>query len=241
MINFFEKRNIETEIFVYVRSPAEWRRSLFQQQIKVGNKDIDQYLKKKSGFRKKFSRYKKLFREGRFNIKKFDRDNFTGKCVVADFCSLIDIQKPKIINSNESLSFSAIKLLYIFNKSIELTKGDKAIYLARRDLFAAIRDLFASHDKMDINYFKNDDSDDLNFLKNIFSVEFNDEVYDKNVYQGDLEKDIKNISKNEINMLNDLLDKNEINLKMSLTPENKINALFNKFIENRQKRNKSLI
>ncbi len=234
MIDFFDKRNIETEIYVYVRSPAEWRRSLFQQQIKVGNKNIDQYLNMKSGFREKFSRYKKLFRDGRFNIKKFDRDNFKDKCVVADFCSLIGIQKPKVINSNESLSFSAIKLLFIFNKAIKFTKGDKAIYLARRDLFISIRDLFAGHDKIDINYFKNDDSDDLNFLKNNFAITFDNDMDGKTLSHKDLKKDIGNISNDEINMLDDLLDKNEIYPKITLTPENKVNALFKKFIENRK-------
>ena len=234
MIDFFDKRNIETEIYVYVRSPAEWRRSLFQQQIKVGNTNINQYLKMKSGFRKKFHRYKELFREGRFSIKKFDRDNFKNRCVVADFCSLISIQKPKIINSNESLSFSAIKLLFLFNKATKFTRGNKAIYLARRDLFIAIRDLFAGQEKIDINYFQNDDSDDLKFLKNNFSITFNEDKDGTSMSHKDLRKDIENISNDETSMLDELLDKNEINLKKTLTPQNKINALFNKFIENRK-------
>ncbi len=105
------------DVVAYVRSPAGFMSSAFQQRVK-GRLDQFQPEAQYCNYEKCFSKFDDLF--GRENVRlwHFSPESFPGGCVVQDFCARLGINLPKgrIIRSNESLSRHAVALLYCYRK-----------------------------------------------------------------------------------------------------------------------------
>jgi len=102
----------------YVRPPAGFINSSFQQRVKAGTVSDINLAAAYRNYRKHFEVFDDIFGRDQVNLWKFDPASFPDHCVVRDFCERLGIGLPKekIIRLNESLSRNAIILLYIYHK-----------------------------------------------------------------------------------------------------------------------------
>lgn len=116
--DYFKKHFGEIVVVGYVRPPAEYMASAFQERVKGGsviNLKLEQTYPQ---FRRIFSKFDHVF--GRNNVKlwKFDPKFFPSGCVVQDFCKRLGIDFPvkRISRANDSLSRQAVTFLFIYRK-----------------------------------------------------------------------------------------------------------------------------
>lgn len=116
--DYFQARVDAVEIVGYVRSPAGFIASGFQERVKGGLEEWAGPEQIYRSYRDSFGRFDEVF--GRENVRlwKFDPKAFPGGCAVQDFCSRLGIELPaeRILRLNESLSRQAVALLYIYRK-----------------------------------------------------------------------------------------------------------------------------
>ncbi|MGB2011224.1 MAG: hypothetical protein ACPHYF_06820 [Akkermansiaceae bacterium] len=110
---YFSKIRIEA----YVRAPAAYINSAFQQRVKrgLGSMDAENLY---CSYKNRFAKFDKVFGEENVHFRKFIPKEFPNKCVVTDFCLHlgINLAKERIYTVNESLSLQAVRLLYTYNK-----------------------------------------------------------------------------------------------------------------------------
>ncbi len=108
----------EIQIFGYVRPPAGFMASAFQERVKHGKKVFgfeDCYPK----YRYRFEKFDEVF--GRENVKlvKFQPASFVGNCALREMCAQTGILLPEgtvIEKVNESLSREACGILFAYRK-----------------------------------------------------------------------------------------------------------------------------
>lgn len=107
----------DIQLVGYIRPPASFIESAFQQVVKGGASDFN-LRRLYPHYRRNFSRIESVFGQENVSYWNFDTKSFPSGCVVTDFCSRIgiEINQNSIIKVNESLSLPAIKLLYTFRK-----------------------------------------------------------------------------------------------------------------------------
>jgi hypothetical protein len=91
--------------------------SAFQQRVKGWLTQFDLEAQYRS-YEKCFSKFDDLFGRERVHLWEFSPKSFPGGCVVQDFCVRLGIKLPRarIIRVNESLSSTAVALLYCYRK-----------------------------------------------------------------------------------------------------------------------------
>ena len=114
----FLERFKSLTIVGYVRPPAGFMASNFQQRVKSGSID---FLKPRRMYKKYedlFGKFDRVFGRDNVLLKKFDRKKFPDGCVVQDFCQWIGMSFPKqrIVRHNESLSRQAVAALFTYRK-----------------------------------------------------------------------------------------------------------------------------
>lgn len=126
----------EIRVIGYVRPPAGYKVSFFQQGLKQygGAKfDLDAVKLK---YRGKFEKFDEAFGRENVLLVKFDPARFPNQCIVADFCARIGITAPapgSIRRINESLTREACGLLYAYRKfGPEYGVGENVIKENRR-------------------------------------------------------------------------------------------------------------
>lgn len=108
----------EIRVIGYVRPPAAFKISVFQQRVKHGN-DRFNIADIKLHYRWKFEKFDEAFGRENVLLRKFDPKNFPQGCIVADICEQIGIEGPEcsaIRRANESLSREACGILYAYRK-----------------------------------------------------------------------------------------------------------------------------
>ncbi|QEM82063.1 hypothetical protein [Halomonas binhaiensis] len=107
----------DIQLVGYIRPPASFIESAFQQVVKGGASDFN-LNRLYPRYRRNFSRIENVFGQKNVSYWNFDTKSFPSGCVVTDFCSRlgIKINQNSIVKVNESLSLPAIKLLYTFRK-----------------------------------------------------------------------------------------------------------------------------
>jgi hypothetical protein len=106
------------DVVGYVRSPAAFISSYFQQRVKGGTRrsgGVD-VAREYPNYRWAFEKFDKVFGREKVRLWKFDPARFPGGCVVQHFCSRVGIDLPaaRIIRVNESLPREAVSLLYTY-------------------------------------------------------------------------------------------------------------------------------
>jgi hypothetical protein len=116
--DFFRARFDDVMIVGYVRPPAGFITSSFQERVKngsVASLAIDSFYR---NYQASFEKFDDVF--GRENVRlwKFDPKVFPEGCVVQDFCARLGIAFPneRIVRMNESLSRQAVAMLYTYRK-----------------------------------------------------------------------------------------------------------------------------
>ncbi|WP_281662145.1 hypothetical protein [Halomonas sp. Alg239-R46] len=100
----------------YVRPPAGYMQSAFQQRMKSGGKKIFDLEKVYPYYQKSFMKMDAIFGKENVEFILFSRDSLHGGDVVQDFASRIGVTvaPSKIVRTNESLSLEATALLFVF-------------------------------------------------------------------------------------------------------------------------------
>jgi hypothetical protein len=102
----------------YVRPPAAFMSSYFQQRVKGGSRrsggvDVEREY---PHYRRAFEKFDDAFGRENVSLWKFDPGAFPGGCVVQDFCARLGIDLPseRIVRVNESLPRETVALLYTY-------------------------------------------------------------------------------------------------------------------------------
>lgn len=122
---YFQDRDYKLSIVGYVRSPAGYQASSFQERVKHGVVKQINLEALYPNYEKKFSKFDEVFGRENVHLWKFDAKLFPNGCVVQDFCARLGINLPheRICRKNESLSRQAVSLLYIYQKFGQLAGG----------------------------------------------------------------------------------------------------------------------
>lgn len=101
----------------YIRAPASFMASSFQQLIKGAQIPAD-WSELVPRYRQRFQALDQVLGQGHVQFWKFDPASFPGGCVVRDFCARLNIDLPEtwIVRMNEGLSRDAVALLYAYRK-----------------------------------------------------------------------------------------------------------------------------
>jgi hypothetical protein len=115
---YFQSRFDALLVVGYVRPPAGFMTSGFQQRLKgaaLERLDLDREYR---NYQRSFAKFDAAFGPENVHLWKFDPAAFPGGCAVRDFCSRLGIPLPgeRIIRQNESLSREAVALLYTYRK-----------------------------------------------------------------------------------------------------------------------------
>lgn len=115
--NYFRSHFDELRIVAYVRSPAEFISSAFQQRVK-GRLNEFHLEAHYFGYKRCFSKFDDLFGRDHVHLWAFNPKSFSGGCVVQDFCARLGIHLPRgrAVRVNESLPRQAVALLYCYRK-----------------------------------------------------------------------------------------------------------------------------
>jgi hypothetical protein len=118
MHDYLKTRVDEVEIVAYVRSPAAYMASHFQERVK--NLTIDWFdpARMYRNYRDSFSPFDRIFGRDKVQLWKFDPKAFPDGCVVQDFSRRLGINVPsqRVVRLNESLSREATAALYTYAK-----------------------------------------------------------------------------------------------------------------------------
>lgn len=135
-------RDAATTVHAYVRPPAAYATSVFQQHIKNGRMTRFDLRTRFCDYRERFEKLDRAFGREQVLLRKFDPRGFEGQCVVRDFCRWIALDgEPEALRSNESLNSEVVRLLYIFHRMVEagvVERGDTKTHNARVRALAGI-------------------------------------------------------------------------------------------------------
>jgi hypothetical protein len=128
-------------VFAYVRDPAGFATSDFQQRVKTG---YSSYELGRPNYRTRLEKFLQVFGRENFSAKVFARDSLKGGSAVIDFCDMWDIPfDPKNENrANESLSGEAVQLLHLFNRDGARSRGAPRLAKGRQLMIRSLADHF---------------------------------------------------------------------------------------------------
>ena len=118
MAKFLKPLCDEVRVIGYVRPPAGYKVSIFQQLVKQGTGKFN-ISNIKLNYQKRFEKFDQVFGKKNVLLRKFDPEQFPNKCLVADFCQQLGIELPAnttIKRTNESLCTEACGMLYAHRK-----------------------------------------------------------------------------------------------------------------------------
>jgi hypothetical protein len=105
-------------VVAYVRPPAGFMASVFQQRMKGGVVSDLNVEREYPNYEAAFRKLDAVFGREHVQLWKFDPAGFPNRCVVRDFCSRLGIALPAecIVRLNESLPRHTVALLYTYRK-----------------------------------------------------------------------------------------------------------------------------
>lgn len=114
MVAYLRQYTDNVELVAYVRPPAGYMQSAFQQRLKSSDLNSFQFRTLWPNYRQRFGALLELFDEDRISLRPFDRKTLTDGDVVKDFGRSLgtDLSPDQIVRTNESLSLEALSLLY---------------------------------------------------------------------------------------------------------------------------------
>jgi len=106
-----------TRIVGYVRPPASYLASAFQQRLKKRNPKFEP-LRLYRSYRDTFHKFDEIFGAENVELWKFEPSTLHNRCAVSDFCRRLGIEIPpeRIRTENESLSRQFVGLLYVYRQ-----------------------------------------------------------------------------------------------------------------------------
>ena len=223
LVEFFTSNGVALKIICYFRNPASLAASAFQERVKAGKNEtlLDPY----PSFEKILEPFERLLHQNDILIKYFSRENMEGKCVVKDFCSALNIEIDKVVDLNESMPTSALKLLFNFNNLPLPIDGDKRIYEARQKMIEALSYAYRHEEKIDSQYFLDTvEESQYAFLEKNFGITLKPDRASNDLKS--LEDFLLDQSDIDLSYLDNLLDKLSVNSSFFQSIESKMIMLF---------------
>ncbi len=226
LLQFFHDRQLVTKILCYVREPSSMAKSVHQQRIKGGARDLSIY---ETDYKKRLAPFLDFVPHQDIKVKEFRRDLLKQSDVVLDFAQEvgIDISVTSIITTNESLSAATVKLLLLFNRLPVKSTGTAALVEARKRFVELLERAYQKHKRLDGKAFSESfvcSKQEADFLRDNFGIEF--EPCEGDAGNSKLERYLTDLSDVDLEPLNVLLDKHELSAKVHDTVESKLIALF---------------
>ncbi|MGI9393241.1 MAG: hypothetical protein ACR2OY_01210, partial [Boseongicola sp.] len=223
LVSYFRDRDLNVKAVCYVREFQSYAASAFQQSVKGG---LGKIKIVKTEHRNRLEPFRKLIDPDQFFVRKFDRENLKNGCVVQDFCDLVGIHPKRVINSNESLSVSALKLMFLFNRKGPLSENDSRLKVARNKLVKRLDSAYPGT-KPDNRLFRDlvpDWKDDYRYLEEQFGISF--PPPDQSEHGQLLEEYLTDLSGLDLGPLDTLLTKNDVDPLCFSAAEDKLSVLY---------------
>lgn len=205
LLEYLGNRCKKLVVICYVRDPQDYAKSMFQQFLKMGTNFIPNKIN--TNYKKNLNVFINSKYVNEIIVEKFDKSNLYEKCVVKDFCSKFDlkINENDIKKTNESLSISAVKIMYALNRSDFPSAGEVTLNNTRNQLANYLNLIYPNTEKISSNYFSCiTDFSDIDYMKKTFDISFIKRDKKSLNTRDELDKYLKDLS--EIN-LNPMLDK----------------------------------
>ena len=137
---FFERRSVDVEIVAYVRGPAGYMSSSFQQRLKSTKISEFDPAQLYPFYRSRFEKFDEVFGRDKVRLWRFDPASFPEGSVVRDFCSRtgIDFAHVQEVRKNDSMSREVAGLLYGYGFWLRENRKPKLF----ADQAAKLSDLF---------------------------------------------------------------------------------------------------
>jgi hypothetical protein len=131
----------DIQVRAYVRTPTEFRTSMFQQALKGG---LRCYEHQDPQYRFRFEKYQAIFGSTKVGFRLFAPARFPGQSVVQDFAQWIGVDPSQIVEkrANEGLPLEAAQLLMLFNATQPPNDDDPRQGKARRMLIELLSSLY---------------------------------------------------------------------------------------------------
>lgn len=115
--DFLSKHFSRIRVVGYVRPPASYIASAFQQRLKNRSPTFEP-LRLYRNYGETFQKFDEIFGAEQVDLWKFDGATLHQRCAVSDFCQRLGIELPaaRIKNENESMSRQFVGLLYVYRK-----------------------------------------------------------------------------------------------------------------------------
>lgn len=115
--DWFATRVDRVELFGYVRDPASFMESMFQQSLKASRSAFDAALRYPA-YRERFERFERVFGADAVKYRAFEPASFPDRCVVRDFLQQcgVSLDPGPVPRSNESLTLDGVGLLYVIRR-----------------------------------------------------------------------------------------------------------------------------
>lgn len=116
LADFCRQYTDDIEVIAYVRPPASYMQSAFQQRVKGRSDTTGESVLPTPRYKARFSPLEAAFGRDRVKLKMFDRARLKDGDVAVDFGTEIGvpITKDQVVNTNESISLEATALVYVF-------------------------------------------------------------------------------------------------------------------------------
>lgn len=172
MKTYFAERGCRMKLFAYIREPIGFASSAFQQTVKGGKSEFRVGLPE---YRNQFESFIDIF--GRDNIEFIDfrRDRLRGGSVVSDFVARVGIDPATPITEarmNESLSATAVALLYFWNQERDEIAWSRETTAARNRMSEVLRQRFPGRFKLSSRLVKGSlDVEDVAWMERVAGLD----------------------------------------------------------------------
>lgn len=233
LIDFIKGHNCEVSVVCYVREPAGYAASSFQQEVKGGLTDVPELIY--PSYIVRLGHFMNILPRDRITVRVFGRSTLVDGDVVSDFCHVVGLDKERIspVTANIGLSLPAAKLIYLFNRQNIVDSGDVALYHARLRLIWAIQEKYFDCEKMPSKIFGAiADFSEVQFLNKNFDVGFEEKssVVASGFTVDDIRKMFVDLSDVDVSRLDSLLSENGVVAKNFKSIEDKIIRLYMAFV-----------
>lgn len=138
LVDFLSDRCSEIVAVIYVREPLDYAVSSFQQSVKAGLDFIPDSCPPR--YRSRIQPFIEQLGAQNVHVRNYSMFPISTGGVVADFAQLCGLNSlpSKPIHANRSISSTALKLLFLFNRTNPVSTGDATLMRARELLIKAL-------------------------------------------------------------------------------------------------------
>lgn len=179
LLEFFDRHGWTVNVVCYVREPTHYAASVFQEGVKHRDGSIPSHYR--PHYKSRLSGFLSELPKHAVCVRPFESSQLKDGDVVSDFCAHAGINGAveKELRSNQSMSFNAARLLFNFNRSGVLTKGDASVSQAFKKFQWQVVQSYAGQGRAHPGLFKDySDYSEVDWLYSEFGIRFENMAQD---------------------------------------------------------------